>query len=208
MIIFLTGYKGAGKDATGYFLGKAFRAKGWHTIQLAFADELRQHMEILNPIVGTQCVETETGYDITLSLTWREAVEINGYDRAKERYPEMRRLMQRYGTQIIRDRVGSNYWVEAIQRKIETYEESLPQKDDRWVVILTDCRFANEYYRLRVTSNSHRLLEVRRKGHESDGHESEDLGWLKGLVHAWMPNHGTLQDLKNVVDLWVADVCG
>lgn len=198
MIIFLCGYKSSGKNATGYFLEEAFRAKGWNAIQLAFADELRQHLEILDPFLEKNGAE---------SYTWQTAVQAFGYEGAKERFPEMRRLMQRYGTQIIRDRVGPNYWVDVMQRKIETYVAGFPQKDDRWVVILTDCRFANEYYRV-TTNHPHRLLEVRRKGHESDGHESEDLSWLKEVLHAWMPNHGTLQDLKNSVDLWVADVCG
>lgn len=207
MIIFLCGYRGAGKNTAGQFLEEAFRTKGWHTMQMAFADELRQHLEILNPIVGTQCVETEKGYDIALSLTWREAVETNGYDRAKERYPEMRRLMQRYGTQVVRERVDDNFWVDAVRRKIRTYLNGLPQKPAPWVVILTDCRFANEYYRLRDGALAEsRLLNVRRVGLESDGHESEDQAWLKGVVHAWMPNNGTLQDLRNAVELWVADV--
>jgi hypothetical protein len=115
-----------GKSTLGTLLAAHF---GYQPV--AFADALRTMMAKLNPIVHV------TGDDSKEYLRYTELLDLMGYEEAK-RYPEVRRLLQVLGTEVVRDQFGENAWVDALDRTIFDDEKD----EDKYVI--TDVRFPNE----------------------------------------------------------------
>src|ERR1051326_2875992 len=66
-------------------------------------------------------------------------VEAVGWDKAKEN-EDVRRFLQRLGTDGVRNHLGDNIWVDSLFRRLESYEEP----SARTKVVITDVRFPNE----------------------------------------------------------------
>ncbi len=170
LVIGIAGHKGSGKDSLGRHFAEAH---GYE--RRAFADPLRAAALVLDPIVYATS-------DTRLS----DVVDELGWDRAKEEVPEVRRTLQRLGTDVVRNLVGDRVWIDLL----------LPV--DRRTVI-TDVRFPNEVEA--VLANRGIVVRVVRPGHTGDGHASE-----RALDHLELPevhNVGTLEELgiagENVV---------
>lgn len=136
MIVGLAGYAKAGKDT---FAGILVENRGF--IKLSFAEVLRDCMVALNPIVGSEVKYVETSEHSTRrratveEFRYADVIADIGYNQAKEDYPEIRDLLQRMGTEVGRNLLGANVWVEAAMRNIS------PNRD----YVCTDMRFPNEY---------------------------------------------------------------
>lgn len=146
LVILLMGKKRVGKNTAAQVIKREIESrievsvgadgevdKGFVVREFAFASELRYHLSILNPIVS-----------LTGNYRWNDALEKYGYETAKEKFPEMRRLMEIYGTQVIRERVSENYWANKLLREIEDFNSGANEAGYRTVSIVTDCRFPNE----------------------------------------------------------------
>lgn len=120
MIVGLTGYAQHGKDS----LGKLFVEAGY--TKMAFADALRKCVATLNPIVGV---------DHGTPITYIELLDSVGYEEAKKN-PEVRRLLQVFGTEVARDILGEDTWVNALAKA--WFEAGRPN------LVITDVRFPNE----------------------------------------------------------------
>jgi enamine deaminase RidA (YjgF/YER057c/UK114 family) len=121
MLIGLTGYAGSGKDTVADILVRDHGFKRY-----AFADKMREALLTLNPFVEECGLSLQ---DILSNETW---------DEAKRRYPEVRELLQRFGTEVGRAMFGEDFWVDLVARQIE---DELPWGSN---VVMTDVRFANE----------------------------------------------------------------
>lgn len=139
IVVALTGLARAGKDSVADIL---VRDHGFS--KMSFAAPLKRMMRNLNPIVGFEssgCAECDY-----------EDCEINNlvpvylqdlYDRgmteddmkASEYGDEVRRLWQRFGTDVMRAE-QDDYWIQKAK------EDLLESGYDR--VVFTDCRFPNE----------------------------------------------------------------
>jgi len=115
----LTGQPGAGKNTAADYL-----VEHHGFVQVAFADPIRQAALTLDPFVGTF-------YRLS------EVVAMVGWDQAKVRYPESRRILQTLGTELGRDLHGPDVWVSMIFQKIDALAAGQP-------VVITDVRFRNE----------------------------------------------------------------
>lgn len=108
-LIGIGGRLAAGKDTIAdYLVGK-----GW--LKFGMSDPLHQSMMKLNPIVDTYGVEG--GFDVEV-VTYREATEARGYAEAKAEFPEYRRLLQAFGTEVGRDLFGENVWVDVMSKRV------------------------------------------------------------------------------------------
>lgn len=118
MIVGLCGLAGSGKDtAAAHLVARCgFR-------RLAFADTLRTALYALDPYVATA--------DGTHALT--DLVDRKGWDEAKK-IPDVRRLLQRIGTEVGRDLLGADIWVDMTLSGVERGER----------IVVTDVRFPNE----------------------------------------------------------------
>lgn len=128
MIIGLSGYARSGKDEAAKIMVKEFGFT-----RVAFADKLRECLYELNPIVSDK-------HDFTLAGRYEKYVKVQdvidkyGWDGYKNTpfTHEIRRLLQRLGTEAGRNTLGENIWVDAALNV------------DHENIVVTDTRFPNE----------------------------------------------------------------
>lgn len=121
IVLGLTGAAGSGKDAAAAFL-----VEDGYT-RIAFADPLRAMALSLNPIVSCNSAIHRLS----------DAVETYGWDVAKREYPEVRGILQRLGTDVIRNHVSDTFWVDRAFAGIK--------KNGTGKYVLTDVRFPQEF---------------------------------------------------------------
>lgn len=179
MIIALSGYGGAGKDSVADILVEDYGFK-----QYAWADTLRLAAAALDPIVEM----TEDGK----VMRYNEALATVGYNTAKVVFPEVRVMLQRLGTEVGRQLIGDNVWVDATFRRIDN--ETFTSDD----VVITDCRFPNEAHAVKDRDGI--VVRVERPGVlAANDHPSETS------LDTWpfdytIANDGTLDDLVGEVE--------
>lgn len=171
MVFVFCGKKRSGKNTASKAFREVAEALTYEVREFAFADELRKHLEILNPNLG-----------MDRDCTWNEAIkDFGGYEQAKAAIPEMRRLMQVYGTEVIRDRVKKNWWAEYTRREIEQWFDCAGSLHPAGrIALVTDGRFETEGAEMMLVKNTNStFIRVDRPGLESsDNHSSEDISWL------------------------------
>jgi hypothetical protein len=128
--IALMGKARSGKDTVA---ARLCEAHGY--ARVAFADPLKEHALRINPIVSTRF---SGGDEFALRLA--RCVEIYGWERAKDEFPEVRRTLQEIG-QGVRE-VDPYFWVRIAVNKIS---EVRPDP-----VVVTDVRYPNEVATLRA----------------------------------------------------------
>lgn len=176
MIIGLSGYARSGKDTIADILVSI----GYNKI--AFADKLRKALLALNPIISFDTVSNQP-------IRYKEIIDLVGYERAKNLYPEVRYLLQRLSTQVGRDIINQNIWVDLL---ISDIERSLSSN-----FIISDCRFPNEAAAIKDAGGE--IWRVVRPGNEAaNQHISEHA--LEGYAfdHVLL-NDGTIEDLSSKV---------
>lgn len=183
-IIALSGFARSGKDE----VAKIFVEEFGFT-KVAFADKLRDVAYQLNPIVAANFWDD---YYIYL----QEVIDEYGWDGYKETEfgDEIRRLLQRLGTEAGRQTLWDSIWIDAalIGRGVEEK------------IVISDARFLNEFDA--VAARGGQIWRVDRPGvgpandHKS---ETEALSYKHFTFH--IQNNGTLEDLKQrVIDLYIA----
>lgn len=118
MIVGLSGYARSGKDTIAEILIMNYGFK-----RLAFADNIRKAVKVLNPI-------------ITGDIRANDMIDSYGWEVAKST-PEMRRILQVFGTEVGRQMFGEDFWVQQVFRQMEqdnVYEN----------FVITDVRYPNE----------------------------------------------------------------
>lgn len=169
MIIGLCGYTGVGKDEVAKILVSEL---GF--VRIAFADAMRNDLYKLNPYVG-------------VIHRLQDIVDFMGWDEAKRKYPEIRRLLMVYGTEIGRDGFGKDVWISRALRNVSGVSS----------LVLTDVRFDNEVRTIQAYYG--RLIHVTRPGHGPiNNHASEQLDYAT-VADATIDNSGTLDDLRTKV---------
>lgn len=177
------GTAGCGKDTAAAALVKA----GW--TRDAFADRMRTAILALDPFVPTTSRDGETRLS--------HLVDYYGWDDAKREFPEVRRLLQKFGTEAGRDIHGVNCWVSLV---LDAPSSPWSQSWKTGLVI-TDCRFENEAEGIRREGGY--VVSIVRPGlAELDGgnsaHASES-GLPPELIDATIVNDGTVEDLHGTI---------
>lgn len=165
----LMGYARSGKDTAGKHLVDAL---GY--TRVGFADGVRESLLALDPIVYAdvqwRVSETRNVTDprnaVASTFRLSDVVEHVGWERAKDEVPEVRALLQRMGTEAVRDVIGDDTWVRLASRKIGSlWGQHIP-------VVVTDVRFPNEAAKLRELGFT--LVWVSRPGcRPANAHASE-----------------------------------
>jgi hypothetical protein len=173
----IVGY--AGRARSGKNAAAQFSVQDWGAQQYAWADNLRKALLTLDPMVEAE----------NTCARLSRIIEFLGWDKAKVDIPEIRRLMQVFGTEVGRQIVGPNVWVDSLLRKIEQ------EKPD--VAVITDCRFPNELAAIRDRGGY--TVWVERPGIEAvNGHVSESSIGPEDCTHV-IKNDGDLINLRQRV---------
>lgn len=146
-LIGLGGLLRSGKDAFADYL---VDEHGF--VKLGMSDALHEAMLAIDPIVeahGNVYDSTAEGY------RYSQLVTAVGYVEAKTD-PEVRRLLQQLGTEVGRNMVGENVWVNIMGRKIYDHRAA------GHPVVVTGIRFPNEVQM--VSDLSGRALWLERPG--------------------------------------------
>lgn len=174
MRVGICGYATSGKDVVADVLVDEF---GF--VKVNMSDALHRYMMILNPIISTDSVHGEARY--------ADYCREFGYVDAKARHPEVRRLLQVFGTEVGRS-IDPNLWVKERDKVVGRYDN----------VVTTGIRFSNEAVGLTD------LIHVDRPGvGPINDHPSDDLTEIIGLATLHIVNDGTVDDLRQrVIDLF------
>lgn len=182
-IIALSGYARSGKDEVSNILVKEFGFK-----KVAFADKLREVLYALNPTLIGRFEISENA--VIPQVTLQEVIDIYGWDGYKESMYglEIRRLLQRLGTEAGRETLWDSIWIDA----------ALTGHDEDAKIVISDARFINEFEA--IISRGGYVWRVDRPGvgpandHKS---ETEAVGYEKFSMQIY--NDGDLEDLRKVV---------
>ena len=179
MIIALSGYARTGKDTVANILVAKYDFE-----RVAFADKLREVLYALNPIVG---------WGVTMPVYYQDVIDLYGYEAAKDTTfgPEIRRLLQRLGTEAGRRVLGEDVWATALLDGLEVGQN----------YVITDCRFPNEARAVEAELGLTVRVSRLDIGPVND-HESE-ISLDDWSFDAYINNDGTLEDLSNAVDAMV-----
>ena len=172
MIIGLSGKAGSGKDTVANILVEEFGYK-----RVAFGDKIKECLLALDPIVTWNYYES--GYEDSTRLS--ELVAEVGWDKTKQD-PEVRRLLQRMGTEVGREILGEWVWIGAAYRNFSVKNK----------VVITDVRFENEAGTIRVFHGEVWRIERDIPAINNHASETELDGWEFDRV---IQNDGTLEEL-------------
>lgn len=175
MLVAFSGLQGSGKDTGAAALIKIGYKK------VAFADALRDMLIAIDPFIPVANSTCRRLSDIISDVGW---------DYAKRTIPEVRRIMQRTGTEGVRNVLGNNSWVNALHNNYS----DLFDADTRYV--LTDCRFDNEGEF--VHQHGGLIIWIDRPNISSDGHASESLS-LRSIADNVIANDGSITDLQHKI---------
>lgn len=121
MIIGLSGYAQTGKDTVAQHLVEHYGYK-----RIAFADPIREALLKLNPHITDVPELPHANLSQLIPMGW---------EFLKQTSPQVRGLLQRFGTEVAREMWGQNFWVDLAMAKADATDN----------VIITDVRFPNEY---------------------------------------------------------------
>lgn len=187
----LGGLLRSGKDATADYL---VEKHGW--VKMGMSDPLHESMLALDPIVSIKGHENKDAIWLGHYPRYSFITEKIGYTEAKK-IPEYRRLLQRFGTEVIRDIIGPDTWVDIARRRALAYMAEGKS------VALTGIRFPNE---LQMVQELGRTVWVERPGLESEGTHASEGSVKASDFEFTLHNSGTLSDLFGAADMLVSFV--
>lgn len=185
-IIALSGFARSGKDEAA----QALVEEGF--IQVAFADKLREMLYALNPIVEQSW---HVGTDLEIypdTLFVQDVIDRYGWGGYKEtRYgSEIRRLLQRLGTEAGRQTLWDSIWIDA----------ALTGLPENAKVVVSDARFYNEFDAVRKRGG--RVWRIERPGvGPANDHASEMEAIDYPHFELTLNNDGTLEDWRTLVSM-------
>lgn len=175
-IIGISGYARSGKDS----IGKILVEQHGYT-RLSFADLLREALLLLNPDIVDEVTEQV--------FTLEELIADRGWERAKTECSEVRRMLQVLGTDIARNMIGEDSWVNAMERRIAA------SGADK--IVITDVRFPNEADFVRSFDGM--VLRVFRPGVGPANDHVSEIGMDDYTCEFSIHNEGTLDELEEKV---------
>lgn len=205
-LIGLVGKKRVGKDT---FAERLIAEHGFQKV--SFSAPVKEAALAVDPIVDTWV--TGSVYDpSTHRQRLSTLVTHGGWERAKEN-PEVRRFLQRLGTDAIRA-IDPDFWVRTGMEKAQMHRTGEPMFENGYAsastgreaypVVITDVRFANEARAIKAAGGI--LVRVERPGSDDgDTHASEvelDTYPVDRLVY----NGGTIEQLHNEADAVAASL--
>lgn len=174
-IIGLIGKKRSGKDTFAHALPGYTR--------VAFADPLRQAALALDPFVGRPALPGRLAPQADVRLS--DVVDAIGWEAAKDYVPEVRRILQRFGTESIRA-IDPEFWIRAGVQTIQATDGP---------VVVTDVRYPNEADAIAALGGS--LIRITRPGFTSEGDPHPSESALDGYrVNFTIANDGTVEALQ------------
>ena len=190
-LIGVGGLAGAGKDTYAEIMQELYPDRGY--VIIGMSDTLRDAIMALNPIVEISegryysVMALMESFVTEAHLSWNQA-----YTELKK-IPGVRTFLQKLGTEVGREMISENVWVDATLKKITELREV------GYSVILTGVRFQNELDMVH-NENGRSVFIINENTAKVNTHSSEtsispeDFGTI---IH----NNGSIEDLKNLISI-------
>lgn len=189
--IAIAGRKRSGKDTAAAHLVEEF---GY--VRHGFADPLKDAALKLDPIIEHIYMGHRAGCPVLEPYRLSELIADDGWEEAKDSYPEVRRILQRLGDEAGRQVHGEETWIRNLLRRAEASNaEGHP-------VVVPDVRYPNEAELLREAGFL--VVRVDRPGYGSPTpgeHASERVERL--AVDQVIVNDGSLHQLHAAISVLV-----
>lgn len=176
-IIGLSGYAGSGKDEAA----KALASEGY--TRVAFADVLRDIAVAIDPYVLEQ---TDDDGDVFIFRRLSDVIENYGWDFSKNYFADVRRLLQRLGTEAGRNILGENIWVDTAFSRVDSDK-----------VVVTDVRFPNEAQAVRQRGGV--LVRIHRPGIGPKNTHPSETSLEDYAFDYHIDNDGTIEEFHQTI---------
>lgn len=184
-LIGLGGYAQSGKDTVADLL---VTNHGWR--KTYFSKALDDALLVLNPLIPTPVSSSVPEDVFTWWTRYAEFRKVTSYDDAKQNY-EVRRLLQTLGTEVGRNMLGKNVWVNAAFKEVDKL------MDEGYDVAITGVRFPNE--REAVVKRGGKLVWVSRIGYGPINTHASDNSLGREDFNMFVNNDWTLKELASRV---------
>lgn len=184
-IIGLSGFARSGKDEAAKIL-----VEEYGFVQVAFADKLRDMIYALNPLVRQHWTGSITGESVSHNVFLKDVIDKFGWGGYKETVygDEIRRLLQRLGTEAGRQTLWDSIWIDAALTGLPADAK----------VVVSDARFFNEFDAVRERGGYIWRIEREGVGPAND-HASELEAVSYPHFSMTLNNNGTLEEYQNLV---------
>jgi hypothetical protein len=183
MIIGLCGTQGSGKDTVANIL-----ISEYGFVKLTFASTLKDVVAIL----------FSWPRDLLEGLTeesrlWRETVD--DFWSTKLSIPSFtpRKALQMIGTDLFRIHFNNDIWINIVENKIGATLKNNPNTN----IVISDCRFANEFSIIKQFPDSHIITILREKNIIQNLAHSSETEWVNYNFDAILQNDNSIDDLKS-----------
>jgi hypothetical protein len=184
MIIGLCGTQGSGKDTVANIL-----ISEYGFVKITFASTLKDIVAIL----------FSWPRDLLEGLTeesrlWRETVD--DFWSGKLSIPSFtpRKALQMIGTDLFRIHFNNDIWISIVENNIGAMLKNNPNTN----IVISDCRFANEFTLIKQFPDSHIITILRENNYSINklAHSSE-TEWVNYNFDAILQNDNSIDDLKS-----------
>lgn len=187
-VIGFSGYAGSGKDTAAALL------KPYGFDRRAFADILRNCLYALDPTIEIVKDFYEDSFNDYYKLgRLKDRVDRQGWQEAKIDSLEIRTLLQKMGTEVGRNILGENIWVDTVMKSLE----------DGHNYVFTDCRFPNEA--AAVKQYGGKMIRINRPGFKPINNHPSETSLDDYEFDTIIENDGDLENFKNQLLLAVND---
>ena len=183
MIIGLCGIQGAGKDTVGDIL-----VSEYGFIKLTFASTLKDIVSVLFswPRDLLEGITEE-------SRIWRETVDDFWTEKTGFENFTPRKALQLIGTDLFRIHFCNDIWSNIVENKIITTLKNNPKTN----IVVSDCRFSNEFNLIKKFPNSYIIKVVRTPDISlNDSSHSSETEWLNYNFDEILQNDNSICELQ------------
>jgi hypothetical protein len=184
MIIGLCGAQGSGKDTVANIL-----ITEYGFVKLTFASTLKDVVAILfswprDLLEGL--TEESRLWRETVDDFWSAKLSISGFTP--------RKALQMIGTDLFRLHFNNDIWISIVENKISAMLKNNPNIN----IVISDCRFANEFSLIKQFPDSHIITILREKNYSINKlvHSSE-TEWVNYNFDAILQNDNSIDELKS-----------
>ena len=183
MIIGLCGAQGSGKDTVANIL-----ISEYGFVKLTFASTLKDVVAIL----------FSWPRDLLEGLTeesrlWRETVDDFWSEKLSIPSFTPRKSLQMIGTDLFRIHFNNDIWINIVENKIGATLKNNPNTN----IVISDCRFANEFSLIKQFPDSHIITILREKNIIQNLAHSSETEWVNYNFDAILQNDNSIDDLKS-----------
>ena len=183
MIIGLCGTQGSGKDTVANIL-----ISEYGFVKLTFASTLKDVVAILfswprDLLEGL--TEESRLWRETVDDFWSEKLSISGFTP--------RKALQMIGTDLFRIHFNNDIWINIVENNIGVMLKNNPNTN----IVISDCRFANEFTLIKQFPDSHIITILRENNSTNKIAHSSETEWVNYNFDAILQNDNSIDDLKS-----------